>query len=124
MARTAITVNTVTKFLTSTNLSGTAGDAGNDHSLSLLNAPNLLLLVSNKNASTVAFTIELPAGASNFNVAESKAYTIPAAAASVEGKLAIWLNVPSDLFQSGSVLHIDSADANFADVTFYGIRWA
>lgn len=123
MPRTAITVTSISPYLVGGNPTATAGDAANDHSIDLTNSPRLMLLAVNSNAATVAFTIELPASATTYNIAQSIAHTVPAAAAGVDGVRVIPLDSPS-VAQSGNVLHIDSADANFGDVRFYAFTWA
>ena len=118
MARTAITITESSAYLAGDDPTATAGDSANDHSISLGKVP-LCLMCVNSNAATVAFTIELPAVNRTWNETVSISHTIPAAAAGVDGVRTIWIDVPGGIAQSGNVLHIDSADANFGDVRFY-----
>lgn len=119
MARTAIPVAQVASFLQGEGIVATAGDAANDHEVSLLKAPKLHLIAQNTNASAVAFSIELPAGNRNFKQATTISKSIAASAIEV-----FVLDVPSGLAQTGNVLHIDSADGNFGDVNFWAYTWS
>jgi len=125
MPRTAITVSSIPAYMAGGNPTATAGDAANDHSVDLTAAGNgrLILIAVNSNAATVAFTLELPASAATYNETVSIAHTIPAAAGGVDGVRVIALNSPAAA-QTGNVLHLDSADANFGDVRFYAFTWA
>lgn len=125
MPRTAVTITSVPAYLAGANPTATAGDAGNDHTVALdaASSGKLVLIAVNTNAATVDFTIELPASWATYNKTVSIAHTIPAAAAGLNGIRVIPLDSPAAA-QSGNVLHIDSADANFGDVRFYAITWA
>lgn len=120
MARTAITVTAASRYLAGDDPTATAGDASNDHSLTMSVQPICLICV-NSNAATVDFTIELPAAPQTWNATKSISHTIPAAAAGVDGVRVVWIDVPATVFQTGNVLHIDSADGNFGDVRFYAV---
>ena len=120
MARTAITVTDSSAYLAGDDPTATAGDAANDHSVDL-GKRGICLVAVNSNASTVAFTVELPASRPTWNETVSISHTVPASAAGVHGVRTIWVDVPSGVKQTGNVLHIDSADANFGDVRFYAI---
>lgn len=124
MARTAVTITTLSSYQSGVNLTATTGDAANDHSVDATKAPNLILFAHNYNAATVDFTVELAAGASSYNQAVSVSQTVPAAVGGIAGVRAVRLNVPADLFQSGNVIHVSSADANFGDIRFYAVTWA
>jgi hypothetical protein len=125
MPRTAVTVSSIPAYLAGGNPTAVAGDAANDHTVDLSGSYNgrLVLLAVNSNAATVDFTLELPASAATYNATVSISHTIPAAAGGVDGVRVIPLNSPAAA-QSGNVLHIDSADANFGDVRFYAFTWA
>lgn len=117
--RTAITVTTLNPYQEGANLTRTAGDAANDHSLSLSAAPKLILLVINTSGvNVVNFTIELPACKATYNETVSIAHTMAAA-----GNRVIPIDIQPDLAQTGNVLHIDSADANFSDLRFMAFTW-
>ena len=118
MARTEIPVNVIPAYLEGVSIAPTTGDTANDNSVDLSAAPRLHVIARNWGASTVDYTIELPAGPSNFNETVSIAVSHPNAQTR-----AIVLDVPADLYQSGGVLHIDSADANFSDISFYAYTW-
>ena len=119
MARTSVTVTSIAAYQVGTAVTETAGDASNDHSVSLAYAPKLILLCRNTGANTIAFTIEYPAGKSTYNAALSRSVSMTNAQLK-----AFVLDVPPDLVQSGNVLHIDSADANFGDLRFSAFTWA
>jgi hypothetical protein len=119
MPRTAIAITQLSAYLAGNNLTATAGDSANDHTLAA-DRPVTLICV-NTNAATVDFTVELPAAKSTWNATKSISHTIPAAVGAVPGVRAIDFNVPGDVAQSGNVFHIDSADANFGDVRFYAV---
>jgi len=119
MPRTAITVTSVTNYQAGTALTGTAGDAANDHQVDLTYAPKLILLVENTGANSINFTVEFPAGKSSYNATISRSHTV-----GNDELRCIPLDVPPDLAQSGNLLHIDSADANFGDLKFYCFTWA
>lgn len=118
MARTAITVTKVNSFATASAVTFTAGEA-DDHTIDATKCPKLLLLAQNTNGgSAIAFSLELTAGSSSYGQTPSLDYSVPASSSEV-----ILLDVPPDLFQSGSVLHIDSADGNIADMNFAAFTW-
>lgn len=120
MPRTAITVTRVTKYAAAASVTQTSGDAANDHSIDATKCPRLILRAENTNVgAAVAFTLELAAGSSSYLESLSKSYSV--AASSIE---VMWLDVPADLFQTGDVLHIDSADANFGDMRFEAYTWS
>lgn len=123
MARTAITVSTISPFLVGGNPSATTGDATNDHSIDMTSVPRLVLIAVNSNAATVDFTVEIAANAATYNIAQSISHTVPAAAAGIDGVRVIPIDSPSAA-QTGNVLHVDSADANFGDVRFYAVTWS
>lgn len=123
MARTAIVETLLSPYQAGTNVTLTAGDAANDHQVDLTRAPKLVLVALNTNAATVDFTVELPAGKSSYNQTVSISHTIPAAVGGVPGVRAFVVDVPGNLAQAGNLLHIDSADANFADVRFAVMNW-
>lgn len=119
MARTAITITSLSTYSTAANVTQTNGDAANDHSVDGTRCPRLILRAQNTNGgAAVAFTIELAAGGSSYNQALSISYSV--AASSIEAYL---LDVPADLLKTGNVIHIDSADANFGDMRFEAFTW-
>lgn len=120
MPRVAVNITELPSFLVGANLTGTTGQA-DDESLAL-DGPPTGLLFSNKNASAVALTLELPASHVTFNKAQSITQTVPGAVGGVEGKRMVMVDMQA-VAQSDGTLQIDSADANIADVTLYGIRW-
>lgn len=120
MARTAIPVTVVAAYQAGTAVSTVAGDAANDHSVDLARAPKLVLCAEKSSANSVSFTVELPAGKYTYNSTQSKSHTMAAG----ESLYVIVVDVPPDLAQTGNVLHIDSADANFSDLSFFAYTWA
>lgn len=119
MPRTAITVANLSSYATAATITQTNGDAANDHSIDGTKSPKLILRAQNTNGgAAVAFTLELAAGSSTFNQAVSLSYSVPASGIEV-----ILLDIPSDALQSGNVIHLDSADANFADMRFEAYTW-
>lgn len=119
MARTAIPIYVIPPYQDGVEPVDTNGDAANDHSVDLTTAPKLHLNVSNSGANTIAFSFELPAGTGTY----SEAISVSASITSGQFKIYI-LDLPSDLAQSGNLLHIDSADANFSDLRFRAYTWS
>lgn len=120
-ARTALALTSVSPFLAGTDLTATAGDAANDHSVTPSGRPIVILAVNN-NAASVACTIELPAVAATFNQAASIPWTIPAASGGRARVRAAVLDFEA-VKQSDGTIHIDSVDANFGDVDFFAFTW-
>lgn len=119
MARTAIPVQTVAAFQEGLNpITATSGDAVNDHSIDGTYAPKLMLIAFNNNVAAVAFTVELASGDSSYSETVSIAQSVQGI-----GHEAMLLDVPADMLQTGALIHIDSADANFADMRFYAYTW-
>jgi len=119
MARTAIPVVVVEPYQAGTLLTQTTGDATNDHEIDASISPRLHLFVRNTGANSIDFQIVHNTGVSGYNYSSlTTDYTI------TSGQyLMIVLDVPGDLKQSGNLIHIDSADANFGDLRFSAFTW-
>lgn len=120
MARVAIPVASVESYQVGTAIPSTVtGDSTNDHSLSLDQSPKVILVAYKSTANSVTFTVELPAAKQTYEGAKSISHTV----ASGEKLYVIVIDLSTDLAQAGNLLHIDSADANFADLVFFAYTW-
>lgn len=122
MPRTSIPIGNSPPWLAGVDLTAVAGDAANDHSLDLGDTP-VVLLAMNYNAATVGLSIELPASSLTFGATKSVPWTLPGATAGIAQPRVTVITNPN-VRQSDGTLHIDSADANFADVRFYAFTYS
>lgn len=125
MARTAITLTSISDFARGGNLTGTTGDQANGMVITDAPIPRVGLIVSSTHSSTVIFTIRVVASVSTFEFGPffypQGSYTVPAAVGSVEGKLALMLDHPA--FLDASDININSSDSNLNLCTFYAYTW-
>ena len=133
MAYTEIAVTDLKAFATSVTLTGTTGDATNDHDMDGDAVPRLHLVCSNSHASAVTFKVVTPAitsrGGGRIGATSNvTTVTVPAAAAGVEGKSLVIYDSASVLWRdtdniTGEAIIIESDDANLNLCTFYAYTW-
>lgn len=130
MARDEITVTDLGSYSQLVTLTGTTGNATNDHEIDGDYVPRLHLLCTNTHTGTVAFNIT-PGSNSRTGVRggtiSAISYTVAAAAGGVEGKLAIALDAEA-LLRAGDgiatrAILVNSTDANLNLCTFYAVTW-